>query len=122
MRASTRKKTRHASMRNQREVLREVMLAAGECDTWLTLVELSRLTHYGEASISAQLRHLRKPQYGGYVIEKRHREVEEVTRSDNGAVWEYRLNRGLRRVWVGAPLHDRGDALKQMQVQLPVNC
>jgi hypothetical protein len=38
------------------------MLSAGACETWLTLVELSRVTHYGEASISAQLRHLRKPQ------------------------------------------------------------
>jgi hypothetical protein len=35
-------------------VLCDVMLSAGGCETWLTLVELSRMTHYGEASISAQ--------------------------------------------------------------------
>ena len=113
---------RHVHVRNQREVLREVVLAAGECDTWLTLLELSRLTHFGEASVSAQLRHLRKPQFGGYVIEKRQREVDEVVRADGGVVWEYKLNRGLRRVWVGRPVHDRGAALKEMRGQLPVNC
>src|SRR6202011_4898132 len=47
-------------LRSQREVIRDVMLAAADCDTWLTLGELRTLTHYGEASISAQLRHLRK--------------------------------------------------------------
>ena len=47
-------------LRSQREVIRDVMLAAADCDTWLTLGELRALTRYGEASISAQLRHLRK--------------------------------------------------------------
>jgi hypothetical protein len=74
-----------------------VMLAARECETWLTLHELARLTHYGEASISAQLRHLRKPQYGAFVVEKRRREVDEVIRGEEfGPVWEYRLRKGLR--------------------------
>ena len=45
---------------SQREVLRDVLLSATECGSWLTLRELSQLTQYGEASISAQLRHLRK--------------------------------------------------------------
>jgi hypothetical protein len=82
------------------------MLATGACETWLTLVELSRLTQYGEASISAQLRHLRKPQYGGYVVEKRRREVAEVLCSvEHGPVWEYRLRRGAwrARTLLGAP-------------------
>lgn len=122
MKKKARTKARPTRVRNQREVLREVMLAAGECHTWLTLLELSRLTHFGEASISAQLRHLRKQQFGGYVIQKRQREVDEIVRADGGVVWEYKLNRGLRRVWIGRPVHDRGVALKEMQVQLPANC
>jgi hypothetical protein len=43
----------------QREILRDVMLAAGKYGVWMMLRELARLTRYGEASISAQLRHLR---------------------------------------------------------------
>jgi hypothetical protein len=90
----------------QMEVIRDVMLSAAECTGqiaqqsytqmwdanqvdagggWLTLREIADLTSYGEASISAQLRHLRKPHFGGYVITKRRR--GPVT---NGA-WEYRI-------------------------------
>jgi len=84
-------------LRTQRQVLCDVMLAAGQCGTWLTLQELAQLTCYGEASISAQLRHLRKPQYGAFVLEKRRREVDEVLRAEElGAVWEYQLQRGIR--------------------------
>jgi len=61
-------------LRSQREVIRDVMLAAADCDTWLTLGELRALTRYGEASISAQLRQLRKLENGGYEVAKRHRE------------------------------------------------
>jgi hypothetical protein len=87
---------RPKQLRRQRDVLCDVMLSAEECRTWLTLAELSQLTHYGEASVSAQLRHLRKPQYGGFVVEKRRREVEEILRSEElGPVWEYRLMRGM---------------------------
>src|SRR5574337_1609349 len=63
-------------LRTQREVIRDVMLSAAECRTWLTLREIAGLTRYGEASISAQLRHLRKPEFGGYVGEKRRRRGE----------------------------------------------
>jgi hypothetical protein len=90
----------------QMEVIRDVMLSAAECTSqiaqhwymqmsnatqvdvdggWMSLREIAALTSYGEASISAQLRHLRKPQFGGYVIVKRRR--GPVT---NGA-WEYRI-------------------------------
>lgn len=37
-----------------------------------------------EASISAQLRHLRKHRFGGHDVQKRRR--------NDGAQWEYRLN------------------------------
>ena len=75
----------------QREVLRDVMLAAGKYGAWMTLRELGRLTRYGETSISAQLRHLRKANCGGYVLEKRVRKPEVVSSEEHFVVWEYRL-------------------------------
>ena len=75
----------------QREVLRDVMLAAGKYGAWMTLHELARLTRYGETSISAQLRHLRKAKCGGYVLEKRVRKPEVVSSEEHFVVWEYRL-------------------------------
>ena len=54
----------------QRDILRDVMLAAGKYGVRITLRELARLTRYAEASISAQLRHLRWAECGGYVLEK----------------------------------------------------
>ena len=82
---------------SQRELLRDVMLSAAQCDAWLTLRELARLTQYGEASISAQLRHLRKLRYGAFVVDKQVREESDVYRA---------IDR--RRVWdPGSPLHLR---------------
>jgi hypothetical protein len=71
------------------------MLSAAECATWLTLRELSCLTRFGEASISAQLRHLRKPAFGAFLVEKRVREAVPGRPEQTGAVWEYRI--GQRR-------------------------
>jgi hypothetical protein len=86
-------------LRSQREVIRDVMLSAAECDTWLTLGELRALTRYGEASISAQLRHLRRAENGGYELAKRHREAMAGGRAAADAwgerTWEYRLSRGM---------------------------
>jgi len=85
--------------RLQRDVLRDVMLSAGQCDTWLTLDELARLTGYPPASISAQLRHLRKPRYGGFELRKRCRPLRRNgmgavdDRLAHGPLWEYRVNR-----------------------------
>ncbi len=90
--------------RRQRDVLCDVMLSARECETWLTLDELAKLTHYPPASISAQLRHLRKPQYGSFVVEKRPRKLARVLRGEDfGTVWEYQLRRRVRRILVGLP-------------------
>jgi hypothetical protein len=61
------------------------MLAAGMYGAWMTLRELARLTRYGEASISAQLRHL--PECGGYVLEKRVREAEVIGSEEHFVVW-----------------------------------
>ena len=88
-----------AGRRRQRDVLCDVMLSASQCDTWLTLDELAKLTHYPPASISAQLRHLRKPEFGAYEVEKRQRFAGRLLRGeDYGTVWEYRLRRGVRRI------------------------
>lgn len=40
---------------------------------WRTLDEIEAATHEPVASISAQLRHLRKPRFGSYRVEKQHR-------------------------------------------------
>src|SRR5712664_4152259 len=76
----------------QRDVLRDVMLTAGKYGAWMTLRELARLTRYGETSISAQLRHLRKAKCGGYVLEKRVRRPEIVSSEEHFVMWEYRLS------------------------------
>ncbi len=76
---------------SQREILRDVMLSATACGTWLTLRELSQTTRFGEASISAQLRHLRKREYGGFVIERRLRPPDTGVYTATEPRWEYRL-------------------------------
>jgi hypothetical protein len=40
-------------------------------------------THYPPASISAQLRHLRKPEYGGFVVEKQPQVVGALLRGED---------------------------------------
>ncbi len=107
---NTRRSSKRMTRRRQRDVLRDVMLSARECETWLTLDELAKLTHYPPASISAQLRHLRKPEHGGFVVEKRCRHVGRALRGEDfGAVWEYRLTRSVRRLLI------RGRALRRLQ-------
>lgn len=53
--------------------------------TFRTLPEIAAATKDPEASISAQLRHLRKERFGGHTIEKRRRGA------DTSGLWEYRL-------------------------------
>ncbi len=53
---------------------------------WRTLREIEDLTNHPAASISAQLRHLRKPEFGSHEVNKQRREGLE----QNG-VWEYQL-------------------------------
>ena len=50
---------------------------------WLTLAEIHQITGDPEASISAQIRHLRKYRFGGHKIDKRRR--------NDGNQWEYKL-------------------------------
>lgn len=56
------------------------------CDgKWRTLVEIARETRDPEASISAQLRHLRKARFGSHTVERRNRGDREQ------GLYEYRL-------------------------------
>ena len=68
---------------NQLAVIRNVMVRAQAANEWLTLGELHNLTLYPETSISAQLRHLRKPSHGAHVVTKRY---------IAGRGWEYQLD------------------------------
>jgi hypothetical protein len=52
---------------------------------WRTLREIANATGDPESSISAQLRHLRKPRFGSHVVEKRNRGDRAV------GLFEYRL-------------------------------
>ncbi len=56
---------------------------------WRTLSEISEITKDHEASISAQLRNLRKPIFGGYVVERRSRGERST------GLYEYRLIKPL---------------------------
>jgi hypothetical protein len=119
MRTIQRRKAEESARRRQCDVLCDVMLSARECETWLTLDELAKLTHCPPASISAQLRHLRKPEYGAFIVEKRLREAGRILRGEDfGAVWEYQLTRRIRR-GLGRPRRLR--AREQMALQ-PAVC
>lgn len=50
---------------------------------WRTLPEIAQLTGDPPASISAQLRHLRKPRFGAWTVERRLRH--------SGGLFEYRI-------------------------------
>jgi hypothetical protein len=52
---------------------------------WFTLDEIHQLTGDPHASISAQLRHLRKERFGSHIIDKRPR-GERIH-----GLWEYKL-------------------------------
>ena len=51
---------------------------------WRTLREIADALEYPEASVSAQLRHLRKPRFGSYRVDRRR----------CGSRWEYRVREG----------------------------
>jgi len=83
----------------QLAAIRELMMRAFGRGVWLTLGEIAEATEFGEASISAQLRHLRKAHHGGYRVEKRRRwpaRASAATRKIQDArrgpvIWEYRV-------------------------------
>jgi hypothetical protein len=59
---------RHKKFDSQIAVLLHALQADQE---WRTLEQLASLTGISAFSLGSQLRNLRKPRYGGYVIEKR---------------------------------------------------
>ena len=54
--------------------------------SWYTLDEIHKATDDPHASISAQLRHLRKKRFGSHTVDKRPRG------SRSKGLWEYRLS------------------------------
>ena len=58
----------------------------------MTLGELARKTEFPEASISAQLRHLRKAKHGAWEVLKRRRAwTEALLTNTRERVWEYQI-------------------------------
>lgn len=53
----------------QHDEIRDLMLD----EEWRTLEEIHKSTGFPQSSISAQLRHLRKPRFGSFVVERRAR-------------------------------------------------
>lgn len=68
-------------IKKQHNHIKEYMLTAGKSDKWLTLSEIEGALGYPQASISAQLRHLRKEQFGSFIVNKRRRALR--------GTWEY---------------------------------
>jgi hypothetical protein len=67
----------------QHERIRDLMLDGKH----RTLSEIARATGDHEASISAQLRHLRKDDFGGFVVSKRRRGEGKQ------GLWEYQVTK-----------------------------
>lgn len=68
---------------NQHERVKAAMVDGN----WRTLGEISDLTGDPAASISAQLRHLRKERFGSWIVEKRSRGSRIV------GLYEYRISK-----------------------------
>ena len=90
MHEERRSRTAAERMPTQLDVVRQVMLLAAQYESWMTLEELARKTHFPEPSISAQLRHLRKEEHGAFEVVKRRRMGDEALRANTRErVWEY---------------------------------
>jgi hypothetical protein len=73
-------------LQTQLVVVAAFMLEMRRQGRWVALHEIEEATGYSSASISAQLRHLRKKKFGGHNVEKRRR----VHASGSvGGTWEY---------------------------------
>lgn len=68
----------------QIKAIYDLMVRADNINQWLTLYEIENATGYSTASISAQLRHLRKAEFGGHAVMKRRQKTRAGT-------WEYRV-------------------------------
>jgi len=72
----------------QLECIASLMYSAQQVGQWLSLEEIADATGYTTASISAQLRHMRKREFGSHIVEKRRR---EAAAGGCGGTWEYRV-------------------------------
>jgi hypothetical protein len=70
----------------QQESIRNLMLDG----QWRTVERIAATTGYPQNSVQAQLRHLRKPRFGGWIVEKR-REPSVADRPS--PLWEYKVRR-----------------------------
>lgn len=70
-----------ARIRTQMEVVRDFMLKHCLYGKMFSLADIEAKLGYPEASISAQLRHLRKEKFGAYQVEK--------VRRGEGGTWQY---------------------------------
>lgn len=70
-------------LHRQHERIRNFMLS-WHGGVWHTLSDIAQSLNYPEASVSANLRHLRKPEFGSHVVDKRRRVGSPGT-------WEYRV-------------------------------
>ena len=64
---------------DQHKRIRTFMLEKSKSGEWVSLEDIEFALGYPQASISAQLRHLRKPLFGGYIVNKKR----------VGNYWEY---------------------------------
>jgi hypothetical protein len=71
---------------SQLDTIASLMYSAQQAGQWLTLYEIESATGYPSASISAQLRHLRKAKFGSHEVRKRRRHGQ-------GGTWEYMVTR-----------------------------
>ena len=74
-------------LEHQHVVIRQLMIDG----KWRTLGQIEENTGYPQASISAQLRHLRKERFGSWIVNKRR------VRDDKSGLWEYQLLPPLQR-------------------------
>ena len=75
-------------LRTQLEKLTDFMVYCNSIDAWVSLAEIEQQTGIPQSSASAQLRHMRKREFGSHIVEKRRR---ETAAGGGGGTWEYRV-------------------------------
>lgn len=78
----------HERLSKQHERIRDLMIDG----IWRTVEGVAQVTGYPENSIQAQLRHLRKPKFGGWIVDKRRRSLGEAD-GVSLHLWEYKLRK-----------------------------
>jgi|TARA_Y100001951_G_C11250905_1_gene246312 biotin operon repressor len=71
----------HKRLTTQKDRIKSLMIDG----TWRSLSDIREALGYPEASISAQLRHLKKGKFGGYCLEKRRSKNQE-------GLFEYKIS------------------------------